>query len=135
MTVLKYRVPYADTDQMGVVYYANYFVYFERFRNEILRDAGYTYLELEKEGIAMPVIEAVCHYKASAKYDDLLEITGRFAETKGVKVKIECEVYRDGQLLVSGYTVHACIDMKTGRPARPPEFVHSLIENQETPKS
>lgn len=135
MTVLKYRVPYADTDQMGVVYYANYFVYFERFRNEILRDAGYTYLELEKEGIAMPVIEAVCHYKASAKYDDLLEITGRFAEAKGVKVKIECEVYRDGQLLVSGYTVHACIDMKTGRPARPPEFVHSLIENPETPKS
>ena len=135
MTVLKYRVPYADTDQMGVVYYANYFEYFERFRNEILRDAGYTYLELEKEGIAMPVIEAVCHYKASAKYDDLLEITGRFAEAKGVKVKIECEVYRDGQLLVSGYTVHACINMKTGRPARPPEFVHSLIENQETPKS
>lgn len=129
MTVLKYRVPYADTDQMGVVYYANYFEYFERFRNEILRDAGYTYLELEKEGIAMPVIEAVCHYKASAKYDDLLEITGRFAEAKGVKVKIECEVYRDGQLLVSGYTVHACINMKTGRPARPPEFVHSLIEN------
>ena len=120
---------------MGVVYYANYFEYFERFRNEILRDAGYTYLELEKEGIAMPVIEAVCHYKASAKYDDLLEITGRFAEAKGVKVKIECEVYRDGQLLVSGYTVHACINMKTGRPARPPEFVHSLIENQETPKS
>lgn len=135
MTVLKYRVPYADTDQMGVVYYANYFEYFERFRNEILRDAGYTYLELEKEGIAMPVIEAVCHYKASAKYDDLLEITGRFAEAKGVKVKIECEVYRDGQLLVSGYTVHACINMKTGRPARPPEFVHSLIENPETPKS
>jgi len=135
MTVLKYRVPYADTDQMGVVYYANYFEYFERFRNEILRDAGYTYLELEKEGIAMPVIEAVCHYKASAKYDDLLEITGRFAEAKGVKVKIECEVYRDGQLLVSGYTVHACINMKTGRPARPPEFVHSLIENPDTPKS
>jgi len=50
-------------------------------------------------------------------------------------VKIECEVYRDGQLLVSGYTVHACINMKTGRPARPPEFVHSLIENPETPKS
>ena len=135
MTVLKYRVPYADTDQMGVVYYANSFEYFERFRNEILRDAGYTYLELEKEGIAMPVIEAVCHYKASAKYDDLLEITGRFAEAKGVKVKIECEVYRDGQLLVSGYTVHACINMKTGRPARPPEFVHSLIEDPETPKS
>ena len=57
--VLSYRVPYADTDQMGVVYYANYFEFFERFRNELLRAAGYTYLELEKEGIAMPVIEPV----------------------------------------------------------------------------
>jgi len=130
MTVMKYRVPYADTDQMGVVYYANYFVFFERFRNELLRDAGYTYLELEKEGVAMPVIEAVCHYKASAKYDDLLEVTGRFAEAKGVKVKIECEIYRDGQLLVSGHTVHACINMKTGRPARPPEFIQNLVESK-----
>ena len=130
MTVMPYRVPYADTDQMGVVYYANYLVYFERFRNELLRDAGYTYLRLEEEGIAMPVIEAVCHYKASAKYDDLLEVTGRFAEAKGVKVKIECEVRRNGKILVEGYTVHACMDMKTGRPTRPPEFIRALL----TPK-
>ncbi len=128
MTVMPYRVP--DTDQMGVVYYANYLVYFERFRNELLRDAGYTYLRLEEEGIAMPVIEAVCHYKASAKYDDLLEVTGRFAEAKGVKVKIECEVRRNGKILVEGYTVHACMDMKTGRPTRPPEFIRALL----TPK-
>lgn len=127
MTVMPYRVPYADTDQMGVVYYANYLVYFERFRNELLRDAGYTYLRLEEEGIAMPVIEAVCHYKASAKYDDLLEVTGRFAEAKGVKVKIECEVRRNGKILVEGYTVHACMDMKTGRPTRPPEFIKALL--------
>lgn len=127
MTVMPYRVPYADTDQMGVVYYANYLVYFERFRNELLRDAGYTYLRLEEEGIAMPVIEAVCRYRASAKYDDLLEVTGRFAEAKGVKVKIECEVRRDGKILVEGYTVHACMDMKTGRPTRPPEFIKNLL--------
>ncbi len=127
MTVMPYRVPYADTDQMGVVYYANYLVYFERFRNELLRDAGYTYRRLEEDGIAMPVIEAVCNYKASAKYDDLLEITGRFAEAKGVKVKIECEVRREGKILVEGYTVHACMDLKSGRPTRPPEFIRELL--------
>lgn len=127
MTVMPYRVPYADTDQMGVVYYANYLVYFERFRNELLRDAGYTYRRLEEDGIAMPVIEAVCRYKASAKYDDLLEITGRFAEAKGVKVKIECEVRREGKILVEGYTVHACMDLKSGRPTRPPEFIRELL--------
>ena len=127
MTVMPYRVPYADTDQMGVVYYANYLVYFERFRNELLRDAGYTYRRLEEDGIAMPVIEAVCSYKASAKYDDLLEITGRFAEAKGVKVKIECEVRREGKILVEGYTVHACMDLKSGRPTRPPEFIRELL--------
>ena len=127
MTVMPYRVPYADTDQMGVVYYANYLVYFERFRNELLRDAGYTYRRLEEDGIAMPVIEAVCSYKASAKYDDLLEITGRFAEAKGVKFKIECEVRREGKILVEGYTVHACMDLKSGRPTRPPEFIRELL--------
>ena len=94
------------------------------------RTQGCLLLRLEEEGIAMPVIEAVCHYKASAKYDDLLEVTGRFAEAKGVKVKIECEVRRNGKILVEGYTVHACMDMKTGRPTRPPEFIRALL----TPK-
>lgn len=128
--VLSYRVPYADTDQMGVVYYANYFEFFERFRNELLRAAGYTYLELEKERIAMPVIEAVCQYKASARYDDVIDITGCFAEACGVKVKIACRIYRAGKLLVEGHTVHACVDMKTGRPVRPPRFIKELIEEK-----
>ena len=126
--VLPYRVPYADTDQMGVVYYANYFEYFERFRNELLRACGHPYRVLEQEGIAMPVIEAVCRYKASARYDDELDITGFFAEASGVKVKIVCRIYRAGQLLVEGHTVHACVDMKTGRPTRPPRFVRDLLE-------
>ena len=128
--VLSYRVPYADTDQMGVVYYANYFEYFERFRNELLRETGHTYLELEKEGIAMPVIEANCRYKASARYDDVLDITGCFAEASGVRVKIACQIFCRGKLLVEGFTIHACVDMKTGRPSRPPRFIKELVEAQ-----
>ena len=67
-----YRVPYADTDQMGVVYYANYFEYFERGRTEMLRSVGAPYSVLEQEGAFLPVIEAHCDYFGSAKYDDLL---------------------------------------------------------------
>lgn len=128
MTSIEYRVPYADTDQMKVVYYANYFVYFERLRNELLRNAAYTYYQMEEKGFALPVIESVCHYKSSARYDDLLTISGWVSEIKGVRVTIECEVRRGDELLVSGHTVHACIDIKTGRPCRVPQELHSVVE-------
>ena len=78
----------------------------------------------------MPVIEAVCQYKASARYDDVSDLTGRFAEARGVKVKIARRIYRAGKLLVEGHTVHACVDMKTGRPVRPPRFIKELIEEK-----
>ena len=68
---MEYRVPYADTDQMGVVYYANYLEYFERSRTEMLRAAGLPYSELEKKGIILPVSEAYCKYLGPARYDDL----------------------------------------------------------------
>ena len=128
MTSIEYRVPYADTDQMKVVYYANYLVYFERLRNELLRDTGFTYFQMEESGLALPVIEAVCRYKASAKYDDLLTISGWVSEIRGVRVTICCEVRRGEELLVSGHTIHACIDIKTGRPCRVPEKLHSIVE-------
>ena len=129
MTSIEYRVPYADTDQMKVVYYANYFVYFERLRNELLRDTGYTYYKMEEDGLALPVIEAVCNYKSSAKYDDLLTISGWVSEIKGVRVTIRCEVRRGDELLVAGHTVHACIDMKTGRPCRVLKDLHFMVES------
>jgi acyl-CoA thioester hydrolase len=87
-TSIDYRVPYADTDKMGVVYYANYLVYFERLRSELLREAGLPYGELEKTGLALPVIEAVCHYKSPARYDELVQISGVVEEVKGAKLKI-----------------------------------------------
>ena len=129
MTSLEYRVPYADTDQMKVVYYANYLVYFERLRNELLRDSGYTYYKMEEDGLALPVIEAVCNYKSSARYDDLLTISGWVSEIKGVRVTIQCEVRRGDELLVTGHTVHACIDIKTGRPCRVPKDLHFMVES------
>jgi len=116
---ITYRVPYADTDQMRVVYYANYLTLFERARNELLRASGCTYRELEAGGFALPVLEAHVDYHVPATYDDLLEITAWCGEFKGVRLKICCEVRRDGTLLAEGYTVHAHVNLGTLRPTRP----------------
>ncbi len=124
-TTISYRVPYADTDQMGVVYYANYLVYFERVRSELLREAGMPYGELEKAGLALPVIEAVCRYKSPARYDELVSISGHVEEVKGARIKIACSVSRDGEVLAEGHTVHACVN-KEGRPIRAPKELAAL---------
>ena len=100
---IEYRVPYADTDQMGVVYYANYLDYFERSRTEMLRSDGLPYSELEKRGVFMPDSESYCKYHAPARYDDLLTFRSYVREIKGVRMVIASEVRRGGELLVSGH--------------------------------
>ena len=121
--VTEYRVPYADTDQMGVVYYGNYLALFERARNELMRACGYTYRECEAEGFMLPVVHAEVDYRRPAKYDDLLEITAWVQQQKGVRLEIACEVRRKGedQLLVSGFTRHAFVSTKDFRPCPPPQ--------------
>lgn len=120
---MEYRVPYADTDQMGVVYYGNYLTIFERARNELMRECGYSYRKCEQEGWMLPVIHAEVDYQAPAKYDDLLEVTAFVKEQRGVRLEIACEVRRKGEekLLVSGYTRHCFVSTKNFRPVPPPE--------------
>ena len=117
-----YRVPYADTDQMGVVYYGNYLALFERARNELMRAIGYTYRECEAEGWMLPVVHAELDYKSPARYDDLLEITAYIREMKGVRIEIACEVRRKGEdaVLVAGFTRHCFVSSATFRPVPPP---------------
>lgn len=124
--LMPYRVPYADTDQMGFVYYANYLVLFERSRNEFLRENGLNYKELEDQGVMLPVIEAHCEYKQPARYDDLLTIKVWASKIKGTRLTMNCEVYRDEELLASGYTVHVCM-CPDGRPIRPPNTLKNLV--------
>lgn len=124
---IQYRVPYADTDQMHVVYYANYLAYFERNRNELIRETGVTYKELETKGYALPVVEAHVNYHAPATYDDLLDLTAWVDELKGVRLTIRCEVRRGDKLLVSGHTVHAIVDIKTMRPVRHTEELRCML--------
>jgi len=117
---LDYRVPYADTDQMGVVYYANFFVYFERVRNEMLRAVGYTYKQMEAEGLRLPVLEAVCFYRQPARYDDLLTISGAFEPVSPTRLKVHCKVTCGDVLLAEGHTIHACFSAERNRPVRLP---------------
>ncbi len=131
---MTYRVPYAETDQMGVVYYANYLVYFERHRTEMLRAIGLPYYELEKQGVFLPVTEAHVDYKNSARYDDLLTFRGWTAEVRGVRLKLACEVYRDDVLLCSGYVVLACCGSE-GRPMRIPANLKAACEQVSGPES
>ena len=122
------RVRYAETDRMGVVYYANYLVWFEVGRTEWLREAGWSYREMEAGGVALPVIEAHCEYRQPARYDDEIEIVTRASLITPVRIRFDYDVRRAGDQApaASGYTVHASLDAG-GRPCRLPERVRGLL--------
>ena len=124
----QYRVCYADTDQMGVVYYANYFMLFERARTELLRLNGLSYKQIEEQGFMLPVLDAHAKYHRPARYDDLLDVTARVVEFDGLKLKTACEVKRDGVLLVDGDVTLVFLNAQTGRPSRPPENIRHIFE-------
>ncbi|MCR5506348.1 MAG: acyl-CoA thioesterase [bacterium] len=127
MTKVNYRIIYADTDQMGIVYHANYLKYFEMLRGEVMRENGLTYHDFETMGFSLPVIESHCEYKYPAKYDDVIEITGFVSELKGLKMKFECEIHCGDKLICKGYTIHTCLN-KDGRPIKFPEQLVKLYE-------
>jgi len=118
------RVIYGDTDQMGVVYYANYLRWFEKGRSELLRQIGLPYKTIEAQGFHFPVTEVSCRYFKSAHYDDMITIAtqltsvGRATLTFDYTISREC----DGSSLASGSTRHACIDTD-GRITRIPSVL------------
>lgn len=116
-----YRVPYADTDQMKVVYYANYFIYFERSRTDMLRDLGISYREMEERGYILPVAEAHCKYRSPARYDDLLTFRSWVSEIRGAQLTIRTEVLREETLLVTGEIKLACVN-EDHKLTRLPDF-------------
>lgn len=122
------RVRYAETDQMGIVYYANYFVWFEVGRTDLLRHAGWSYREMEHDGFSLPVVEAHCEYRQSARYDDELEITTAGSLLSAVRVRFDYAVVRplDAAVLADGHTVHASLDA-AGRPRRLPDRITQLL--------
>ncbi|MGN6362444.1 MAG: acyl-CoA thioesterase [Thermomicrobiales bacterium] len=115
------RVRYAETDAMGVVYYANYLVWFELGRTDWIRAQGITYREFEEQGILLPVVQASCTYKSSAHYDDLVRITTTVTGLTRTRVAFGYRVTRQepepGMLLAEGQTEHVFLT-RTGRPTR-----------------
>lgn len=128
VTTSAVRVRYAETDKMGVVYYANYLVWFEVGRTDWLRETGSTYRAMEEDGIQLPVIEAHCEYRQGAKYDDDVDVRTRGRKLSPVRVQFDYEVIRrvDQVVLAVGHTVHATID-RHGRPVRMPERLRDLF--------
>jgi acyl-CoA thioester hydrolase len=122
------RVRYAETDRMGVVYYSNYLVWFEVGRTEWLRDTGWSYREMEVDGVSLPVIEAHCEYRQAARYDDEIEIVTSATLLTPVRIRFDYDVVRrrDQALAAVGHTVHAALDAN-GRPRRLPDRVRSLL--------
>jgi acyl-CoA thioester hydrolase len=122
------RVRYAETDKMGVVYYAHYLVWFEIGRTDWLRDTGWTYREMEREGLALPVLETHCEYKLGARYDDEIEIRTSARLASPLRIAFDYDIVRrsDGAALAVGYTVHVTLD-SAGRPTRLPARVKELF--------
>lgn len=122
------RVRYAETDQMGVVYYANYFVWFEVARVELLRTLGWSYREMEASGIILPVIDAQCHYRRPARYDDEIEIHAEGRLASPVRIEFHYEVMVKGRpdLLASGLTAHVATT-REGRPRRLPDRIREVF--------
>ena len=122
------RVRYAETDKMGVVYYANYLVWFEVGRADLLRSLGWNYREMESAGISLPVIEAHCQYQRGARYDDELEVKAEGRMVSPVRMEFLYQVVDrgDAKLAASGRTVHAAIGAN-GRPCRLPDRIRSVF--------
>jgi len=123
------RVRYADTDQMGYVYYGNYAAYYEIARVESLRSLGLTYRELEAQGVMMPVLENFSKYHAPATYDELLTIKTSIKEKPMVKIQFNYELFNENDKLIhEGRTLLAFVTMKSGRPCRMPAVMAELLD-------
>jgi acyl-CoA thioester hydrolase len=122
------RVRYAETDKMGVVYYANYFVWFEVARADLLRSRGWSYRDMEHAGVSLPVIEAHCEYHRPARYDDELEIRteGRMLSPVRMEFTYQVRLGPEQTLAASGRTVHAALDA-SGRPRRLPVRIREVF--------
>ncbi len=114
------RVRYAETDRMGLLHHANYFVYFEQGRTELLRKRGMTYRDMEDAGHLLVIVDLGCKFKRPAYYDDLLTLRTIVERVTHVKIVHKYEVLRDGLLLAEGHSTLACVD-REGRPQALPE--------------
>lgn len=125
---LAHRVSYGETDTMGVLYYAEYLHIFERGRSELIRAYGFSYAEVEKRGLFLPVRDAACRYRSPARYDDLLQLETRVTEWKRASLVFGYRLYdeRKQHILAEGSTQHACVD-NAGKPMAVPGWFKEMF--------
>jgi len=119
------RVRYAETDRMGLLHHANYLVYFEQARIELLRQQGISYKDLEDQGFLLVLTKVEVQYRKPARYDDVLTVRTTIARATMVRIDHRYEVFRDGELVAEGATTLACIDREGRLQAMPP-----LLQNR-----
>jgi len=128
----KIRVRYSETDQMRVVYHGNYAQYFEIGRVEWLRNKGISYRWMEENGIMLPVVSLTMNYKKPARYDELLNLKTILKNRTAVKIEFDYELYNEsGELLTTGNSILVFVDMKTGKPMVPPQYISDILERTE----
>src|SRR5947209_7355076 len=116
------RVRYAETDRMGLLHHANYLVYFEQGRTELLRSQGLSYRDLEDQGYLLVLTRVQVRYRSPARYDDLLTLRTTVLRTTSVKIVHQYEVFRDGLLLADGQSTLGCVN-REGRVQMLPDFL------------
>jgi acyl-CoA thioester hydrolase len=123
------RVRYAETDQMGVVYYANYLIWFEVARGAFCRARGIDYSQMERDGYGLPLLEAQCRYLQPARYDEEITLRVRVVELRRSLLRMAYQIKRGDTLLAEGETLQMLIDLPTGKPRRfPPEIETHFTE-------
>jgi len=127
--VTHYRVIYGDCDSMAIVYYANYLKFFEIGRTELLREAGITYREVEDRGFFLPTTETCLKYCKPALYDDLLTIETILGFVKRASSRFDYTIYRGEDIVVQGYTIHACLD-GNNKIVRFPDFLQNILKGE-----
>ena len=121
---IQFRVRYGETDQMGVVYHGNYAQYFEIGRTEWLRKMGFSYKQMEEDGIMLPVISLSIKYKKSACYDDLIKVKTKLLKKPTAKIEFEYEILNENnEILTTGNSVLVFMDINKNRPTRCPDYI------------
>ena len=131
LTPCTHRVAYYETDQMGIVHHSNYIRWFEEARDEVVREYGIDYRQIEALGILMPVVNVACDYKSAAKYGDKVSVYALPRYFNGIRLRYEYEVRgEDGSLIVTGRSEHCFIDAQSRKPLnlkkRMPQYCEAL---------
>ncbi len=124
------RVRYGETDQMGVVYHGNYAQYFEIGRTEWLRELGVTYKQMEEDGVMLPVISLNVKFKKSAYYDDVIKVITKLKKMPTATIEFDYEILNSkNEILTTGNTVLAFIDISKNRPTRCPKYILDKLQD------